>query len=239
MVAPSERRGPPSLRDAAGDPQNSAMLGGSLLTPNVPDEQDEGSIDVRRLGLELNACERALIEFSWPAVLHPMWPEFRRVGIRDDVASGRFLDALGVADVTFCEAGRFDFAAEIGLRRGTATALVFPVFHESEEIIDVGAFRPEHNAFGLWRGAAAMLGEQNIFAPRLESEGLRVHADALAWLRAGRTGVVVVDPARARWRLAEERIVVDNLAFGRRLRDSLRLPTPRVFLVANDARRAA
>jgi len=239
VAAPSERRGPPSLRDAAGDPQNFAMLGGSLLTPNGLDEQGEASIDPRWLGFDLNACERALNEFGWPAVLHPLWSDLRRLGIRDDHASGRFLDALAGADVNPLPGRRFDFAAEVGLMRGTVAALVFPVFDEFGEIIDVAAWNPNGGALALWRGAACMLGEQNIRAPRIEHDGLTVHRDALAWLRAGRRGVVVIDPQRARWLLAEEQLVVDDAGFGRRLRDALRLPMPQVFMLTSDARRAA
>jgi hypothetical protein len=190
-------------------------------------------------GIGMSACECALNEFSWPAVLHPIWPTIYRLGICDDRASGRFLDALQVADVIFLEGERFDFAAEVGALRGTVAAIAFPVLDEFGEIIDVGAFCPESGMFGLLRGAACLLGAENIHAPRIEHDGVRVHPDALAWLRAGRTGVYVVDPQRARWRLAEERLIVDNLAFGRRLRDALRLPVPSVFVLAHEARRAA
>ncbi|ARN80687.1 hypothetical protein [Methylocystis bryophila] len=215
------------------------MLGSSLDTPNGPDEQDEASIDPRWLGIGLNACERALNEFAYLTVGHPLWPALRRLGIRDDRASGRFLDALQIADVNPSGPGRFDFAAETGLKRSTFAAVVFPVFDDQGETIDVAAWDLDSGALALWRGAACMLGEENICAPRIEHDGLTVHPDALAWLRAGRTGVIILDPARARWRLAEERLVVDDLAFGRRLRDALRLPPPQVFVMANDARRAA
>ena len=45
-----------------------------------------------------------------------------------------------------------------------------------------------------------------------------------------------LDPARARWRLAEERLLVEDPEFARRLRDMLHLPEPRVFV---DTRGAA
>jgi hypothetical protein len=239
LTSHAARAAPP--RNAEGDPHEFAKRPGlqnsNTAIPNG--EQDKGSIDPRRLGLGLNACERALNEFSWPAALHAKWPELRRFGIRDDHASGRFMDALAVADVTFLEGGRSEFAAEAGLRRGTVAAFVWPIFDEFGEAIDVGAFCPESGMFGLLHGAACFLGAENIHASRIEHDGVRVHTNVLAWLRAGRTGVYVVDPQRARWRLAEERLIVDDPAFGRRLRDALRLPEPQVFVASRSARCAA
>ena len=57
------------------------------------------------------------------------------------------------------------------------------------------------------------------------------------WLRAGRRGVVILDNERARWRLSEETLIVSDAAFGRRLRDALRMPEPRVYV--EEKRRAA
>ena len=230
---------------AGGGPQNFERLAGAFDNENITalsqDVQDgsSGLIDPRWLGIGLNSCEQALNEFACLTVLHPLWPQLRRLGIRDDRASGRFLDALHVADVNPAAPGRFDFAAETSLTRSTFAAVVFPVFDDLGEIVDVAAWNPDSGALALWRGEASMLGEQNIFAPRLDHDGLHVHPDALTWLRAGRGGVVIIDPQRARWRLAEERLVVGDAAFGRRLRDALRLPAPQVFVAAHDGRRAA
>jgi hypothetical protein len=209
------------------------------FSAHSPDEQDGAPIDPLSLGVGLNACQKALNLFSWPAPLTPIWEVLRALGIRDDRSSGRFLDALQVADVNPCEGGRFEFAAEAGLRRGTVAAIVWPIFDEFGETVDVAAWHPKSGALDLWCGAACLLGEQNISVPRIEHDGVRVHPSALAWLRAGRTGVYVVDSERARWRLAGETLVVDDVAFGRRLRDALRLPEPQIFVTTADARRAA
>jgi hypothetical protein len=232
-------------RDAEGDPQNFERLAGAFgdKTNTTPSElfQEEQieAINPFSLGVGLNACQKALNELGWPAPLTPIWEVLRALGIRDDRSSGRFMDALHVADVNHCEGGRFDFAAETALLLGTVAAIVFPVFDEFGETIDVAAWHPKSGALDLWCGAACLLGEQNISAPRIEHDGVRVHPSALAWLRAGRTGVYVVDPERARWRLAGETLVVDDVAFGRRLRDALRLPEPQIFVTTADARRAA
>jgi hypothetical protein len=47
---------------------------------------------------------------------------------------------------------------------------------------------------------------------------------------------VILDAKRARWRLAEEHLIVGDPTFGRHLRDILRLPEPRIFV---ERRRAA
>jgi hypothetical protein len=83
-----------------------------------------------------------------------------------------------------------------------------------------------------------MLGEDRpMTAPRIEVDGVRVFPGPAEWLRAERRGVVILDAERARWRLAGERLIVDAATFGRRLRDALRLPEPRVFV--ENARMAA
>jgi hypothetical protein len=201
-------------------------------------EQDKVSIDPRSLGIGLTPCERALNEFAWPASLHSIWPAIYRLGIRDDRSSGRFLDALQVADVNLSEGRPFDFAAETAQLLGTVAAIVFPVFDEFGETIDVAAWHPKSGALALWRGAACMLGEQHIQAPRL-GEPLLVHETPLDWLRAGRRGVFIIDPQRAAplLRLSQP-LGVKCEAHGRRLRQELTVAAPRI-VVASNARAAA
>jgi hypothetical protein len=92
---------------------------------------------------------------------------------------------------------------------------------------------------GRWLGRAVLLGEQMRFFPRVESPALRVFADPWEWLRGARRGVVILDRGRARWRLAGDMLAVDEPALGRRVRDTLRLPEPRILVASKNARRAA
>jgi hypothetical protein len=201
-------------------------------------EEPVEAIDFRLAGIGMSACERALNQFSWPAALHPIWPTIYRLGIRDDRASGRFLDALQVADVIFLEGERFDFAAEVGALRGTVAAIAFPLFDECGDLVDLAAWNVDGGRLALWRGVASMLGAENIFAPRL-GQPLLVHETPLDWLRAGRRGVFIVDPQRAAplLRLAEP-LGVKREAHGRSLRQVLTIPAPRI-VVASNARAAA
>ena len=246
MSAPhAERVAQP--RNAEGDPQISDMLPGAFddNTNTAPSEliQEEPAerIDFRLAGVGLNECERVLNECCWPVVLNgPLHARLSAHGIHGAGVNGRgAFDALQSSDVLFRPAAQFDFAHEVGAVFGLVSAIVIPVHDETGDIVDLAAWNPDDGALALWRGVACLLGEQNISAPRIEHDGVRVHPSALAWLRAGRTGVYVVDPERARWRLAGESHVVDDVAFGRRLRDALRLPEPQIFVTTADARRAA
>ncbi len=204
------------------------------------DEQDGAPIDFRLAGVGLNEIERVLNEWCWPLVLHLLYSSIFALGIHGYGVNGRgAFDALHVADVIFRPGGWFDFSSEVGTARGSVAGVIIPLRDETGDLVDLAAWNPDDGVIALWRGVACLLGEQNISAPRIEHDGVRVHPSALAWLRAGRTGVYVVDPERARWRLAGETLVVDDVAFGRRLRDALRLPEPQIFVTTADARRAA
>ncbi len=129
------------------------------------------------------------------------------------------------------------FAAKSVGPGGSVEGVIIPIRDECGDMVDLAAWNVDTGMLALWRGAAAMLGGENIFAPRLGAP-LLVHEATFDWLRAARTGIVILDPQRARWRLAEEQLVVDDVAFGRRLRDALRLPMPRVFVTMHERRAA-
>jgi len=230
---------------AGGDPQNFERLGGAFddNTVTAPSELiQEGpveAIDFRLAGVGANEPERALLDCC-PLVLHPLFSRLFALGIHGDGVNGRGLfDDLHVADVIFRAGDRVDFSREVRELRGHVAGVIIPVRDECGDLVDLAAWNPDDGALALWRGAASMLGAENILAPRIESEALLAFADVTAWLRAGRVGVVVLDPQRARWRLAGETLVVDDPVFGRRLRDSLALPEPKIFVASNRVRRAA
>jgi hypothetical protein len=203
-----------------------------------PSDED-ALIDPRCLGLGLNACERALLDCC-PVVLHKAtYSKIFALGVHGAGVTGCGLfDALEVADVLFRPAGRFDLAREAGAVFGLVAAIIIPVHDETGDIVDLAAWNPDDGALALWRGVAAMLGTENIFAPRL-GEPLLVHETPLDWLRAGRRGVFIVDPQRAAPQLRlSEPLGVKREAHGRRLRQALAIPAPRI-VVASNARAAA
>ncbi len=195
-------------------------------------EPPAAAIDWRLAGVGLNECERALSD-CWPAVLdEATYSRLKRLGIHGPGINGRGpFDALQVADVIFRpdQDQRFEFSRDAGSSVGAVTAVVIPVHDQAGDITDLAAWNMESGGFGLWRGVASMLGEDWLLSPRID-DALDVFPTVTEWLRAGRRGVVIVDPKRARWALAGERIVATDVAFGLRLRDMLALPAAQIFV---------
>jgi hypothetical protein len=194
----------------------------------------------RSLGVGLGRCERALNEYCWPVTLsREIYDRLFALGIRGLGVSGRGpFDALQFSDVIFRPAGRFDFAGEIGLVREQVGAIIIPARDETGEIIDLVAWNTQTGALALWSGDACMLGADQLTAPRVDMDALPVFPDAAAWLRAGRRGLVIIDPKRARWLTAETPLAVEDDAFGARLSADMKLPEPQIFVVCKAARAA-
>lgn len=187
--------------------------------------------DLRLLGIGWNECEQALGECLLVTLHRATSSKLSALGIRGNGVTGRGLfDDLQITDVIFHPGGAFDFSRDLRVARGHTAAIIIPCRDEAGEIVDLAAWNIESGAFGLWRGVASMLGENQIHAPRIECEGLRAFPGVVEWLRAGRGGIVILDADRARWRLAGERIVATDVAFGLRLRDMLALPAAQIFV---------
>jgi hypothetical protein len=194
--------------------------------------------DPRMIGLDLTQSEAALLD-CLPVVLHGQThAKLFGLGIHGPaVTGGGLFNALHVEAVCFLPSGRFEFARDMRDQTGHALAVIVPCLDESGETVDLAAWQMDTGAVATWQGVAAMLGEDGIDAPRIEVDGLRVFPGPAEWLRAGRRGVVILDSESARWRLSGETLIVSDAAFGRRLREALRLPEPRVFV--EEKRRAA
>ncbi len=81
---------------------------------------------------------------------------------------------------------------------------------------------------GSWLGRAGLLGAENLWRAR---DILVVHADPMSWLRAGRDGVVVVDPVRAAPMLRDAGTMeVGSQAERRGLADMLTVKLPRILV---------
>jgi hypothetical protein len=188
-------------------------------------------LDFRHVGIGLTPAEAVLVG-SLPVVLHaPTYDALFRLGIHGAALTGAdAFDALHVEAVCFLGNERFEFAREMSEPCESTLAVIVPCRNEFGRTVDLVAWEIDTNKLAAWRGEAAILGEDQIDAPRIECDGLRVYPGPRDWLHAGRRGAVILDALRARWRLAEDRLIVDNADFGRRLRGMLRLPEPRVFV---------
>jgi hypothetical protein len=180
---------------------------------------------------DLGPCREALLDCA-PVTTHaPTYAKLFALGIYGAALTGRsFFDALHVEAVGFLPGARFEFARDMRDASGHELAVIIPARGKAGDLIDLVAWSLDGGALATWRGVAAMLGEDMLTAPRIEIDGLHAFPGPLEWLRAGRQGVVILDADRARWRLVGERLVVADPAFGQRLRATLRLPEPRVFI---------
>ncbi len=135
---------------------------------------------------------------------------------------------------------QFDFAEEVG-GEGAISGLVFLALDELGEPADLVAWAPRENHLAAWFGTVALLGAEDLCAPRLTKEGaLPVFESPLGWLRAGREGVVVIEPRGAAppLRLAEP-LVAESIEHGEKLRCMLKVKPPRIFVAKPDVWSAA
>lgn len=64
------------------------------------------------------------------------------------------------------------------------------------EVIDLVAWSPRNGAIASWRGVGFCVGDvDDVFNPGTYALGsaLRIHADPIAWLKADRQGIVIVN----------------------------------------------
>jgi hypothetical protein len=90
--------------------------------------------------------------------------------------------------------------------------------HRTEEPYDLVAF--DRTCIASLLGRTAMLRE-DVLTDGPEDVPVPVHSDGLAWLRAIRLGLVVIDPALAAYRRAGRLILAEETQRGVELRRSL------------------
>ena len=217
--------------------------GGALMNGATYEGDFLTVADPRMIGLDLTPSEAALLN-CLPVVLHgPTHAKLFSLGIHGPaVTGGGLFNALHVEAVCFLPSGRFEFARDMRDQTGHVLAVIIPALDEFGETADLVAWVPDTGVVATQHGAVCILGEEAIDGPDADDEededGLRVFPTPLEWLRAGRGGVVILaSAARTRWRLSGRELDRSDAAFGRRLRDALRLPEPRVYV--EEKRRAA
>lgn len=135
---------------------------------------------------------------------------------------------LSATAVVF-EGDRFELSEDMPDRPATR-AYILPVLDIEFRLIDLCAFRPRESMQATWLGRASLLGEYN--APFALRDGpLHIHSTVLDWLRADRSGVVVLDPVMAAGtlRLAGP-IAAPDWAVAAQLHDSLTTPPPKILV---------
>jgi hypothetical protein len=131
--------------------------------------------------------------------------------------------------VAFLPEQRFEFAYYLRGPSEAVTAYTMLLRDVDGECADILAWHPRTGRTATWRGAVAMLGEEQIYAPRLDH--LTVHEGVLPWLREARRGIVILDPMRsARLLDGAGPLLVPTVEFGKRLRRQLTIPAPEILV---------
>jgi hypothetical protein len=87
--------------------------------------------------------------------------------------------------------GRFDYT--IGEGELAMTILARDLFGDPADIVAT----KRDGYLAPWIGAVSAIGLHTVLAPRIGDRHLTVHMSAFDWLRAGRSGVVLIDEDRA------------------------------------------
>lgn len=147
-------------------------------------------------------------------------------------------DGLGVAIaeayVEFDDRGRFEFL-EPPLADDAERALIVVARDESAPL-DLIAWAPKTDRVATYNGLCAVLGA-HMLADLGIDQVVQVQTGLLGWLKAGRTGIVIIDPAHA-WRVVDGDVLgAADVEHGLSLRRALQPPAPRI--VIPNAREAA
>lgn len=177
-----------------------------------------------------NAIELELMDRPTPSAA--TLRRLREAGVPQDIL-GCPIVSLREANVQLLPAGRFDFTED---DVSGDVAVLVAVRNLREEVIDIAAWLLAKPAsVFLLEGRAACLGEHLIRNPASSfAAPLPVFQDALSWLRAGATGIVILDQRNA-WRRFFDRdisLLAEDRSHSRMLARALTPPrlTPRIFV---------
>jgi hypothetical protein len=206
----------------------------SAPTRDAPPD-DTSALAERMFGIGANEYERELGDCTLVCCDQGLHAKLFALGIRN--FRGRdFFDNLQTETVVFLDGGRFEFSKYLRDASGSERAVIIPCRGAYGDVVDLAAWSPDSGRLSIWHGRAAILGRENILAPRL-SGALNVFATALEWLKAGRAGIVIVDAARAADLLDGVTLAVADVAYGQALRTLLARPAPPI-VVTRTARAA-
>jgi len=206
------------------------LLGGKCFPNSAAFEATQGDLawspsDWRLANGGLSECKIALLD-CLPVVCDANW--YARVW---DLGA-RSAAGLHVESAVFLPSGQFEFGRDLRDATGAVAALITPALDGFGEIEDLAAIDLDSGAMAQWRGRAAVLGAEMIFAPRL-GDPLRVFPDAMAWLAGNREGVVILDWTKAAAALDGVTLEVESVEFGRQLRQRLARPAPPIVVRVN------
>jgi hypothetical protein len=238
----------PAPGDCRSGPRNFERFGGQFDTfANTPSCRSHRTGEVRTaLGNEaqrtaagllpeafgLNECEAEHAECPPLNCDHQMRDKLRALCVmRFTGRAADPFDALCSETVIFLPGDRFEFARNMRDQAGHCVAVIIPTRDLSGDLIDLAAWHLDTGRLALWRGRAPMLGGENVLRTRPGLEvPLTVHESVLAWLRADREGVVIIDHRRAADLLDMFTLAVATAAHGEQLRQKLTRPAPPIVI---------
>jgi hypothetical protein len=145
---------------------------------------------------------------------------------------------LRAADIVWVAEGRFEFPNYLPCDALRECALLFLVEDSGGAPLDIVAWAPSTDRIGSWLGYAWGLGEETIYAPRLECVALPVWRSPLDWLRANRRGVVLLKPQLAAQFLRDVGpLMAEDVEHGLELERQLTIAAPRIVVPASCVRR--
>jgi len=149
-------------------------------------------------------------------------------GLATKMWTGAF-DFVLIDDVVFLDGGAFEFARHTD-KAEPEPACTILARDMCGDAYDVVAWAANANRIARWLGRASLLGEDELYAPRL-LDGLPVHAGPLEWLQARRRGVVILNKLRAAPLLRDAGpLLVPSAEHGRVLHKMLQTPPPRILV---------
>ncbi len=185
----------------------------------------------------ISPAEIAEMYYSLPAVLGESGFAAAQYLVSKGVSQSATVEPDPVMAAPIVVSGKyFDIAAA----DEDATRAILVLARDRFNPIDVVAWQPKAGkVFTMW-SRACMLGEDELYQPRLETNGgLRVFREPLAWFLANRRGIVILDVKAAAGRLeALGPLIAEDANHAIWLQRNLARPAPQI-LVPNPARQVA
>jgi hypothetical protein len=210
--------------------------------------------EARRAGLGIEAFANERSRYPNTAIVEIEQEHWREIvdafalhGVALDESETAWLHRHGVqlpfdrdpirASGILMRGARFDFAADCPGEVGKRALLLLA--RDSDGIpCDVVAWSARERCLATWRGMAYALGSDPLAAFGFAT---RIFLEPLAWLRAGREGLLIVNARRAAIELLNTSLEAEDAFQAAALRRALTLPVPsiRVARAATSIRRAA
>lgn len=149
--------------------------------------------------------------------------------------------ALRTGYIAWIDAETFAFEQHLAVDLYVERTVLFLIVDSGGNAVDIAAWQPSSGRFGSWCHRAWALGQDSIYAARVNQHGaLPVWRNPLHWLQAGRSGVVIIQPRPAAAFLCDAGpLLAEDVEHGRELKEQLARPAPRILIPSSLSARVA